>query len=383
MIPGATCTEVQMFGRCQHCPYGNAAQRIKAMRTESEIIERISSGLARRASRHQTDWLGVGIGDDAAVLRKGFPALGSRVADDLALSCDAFLENVHFLTGLHSPDAIGYKALARATSDLAAMGAAPRFFMLSLASPSTRTGAWLDGFIKGMARAAREFGMVLIGGDTSQNPTVIMNMTVGGVVADGHALTRSGARPGDGIYVSGTLGAAQLGLELILRKLHRDARWKRLLEQHLRPKIQLKLGRWLAGERRRPPIASAATDTSDGLSTDLTHICQSSGVSARIFAAQIPVVKVPQALQSLGLDSLNLALHGGEDYQLLFTVPAAQASRMRKAYRGVPITRIGEIVPAKKSGQQKRNGGSLVELVDAASKSTPLIPHGWDHFKRS
>jgi thiamine-monophosphate kinase len=354
------------------------------MRTESDIIERISRGLADRgASKYKVEALRLGIGDDAAVLRGSFLSRGGRNADDLVLSCDAFLENIHFLANVHPPDAIGYKALARATSDLAAMGAVPRFFMLNLALPASRTGAWLDGLIKGMARGASEFSMELIGGDTSQNPTVVMNITVGGDVDDGHALTRSGARPGDGIYVSGTLGAAQLGLELVLRGLHRDARWKRLLEPHLRPKIQLKLGQWLAGERRRRSIASAATDTSDGLSTDLTHICQSSRVSARIFADRIPAVKVPGPLQRLGMDSLDLALHGGEDYQLVFTVSAAQASRMSKVYRGVPITRIGEIVLVKKSGRRKGRGGSVIELVDAAGKSAPLAPHGWDHFRRS
>jgi thiamine-monophosphate kinase len=353
------------------------------MRTESQIIERISRGLASHgASKYELHALRLGIGDDAAVLRGGCLSRGRRNADDLVLSCDAFLENIHFLADVHPPDAVGYKALARATSDLAAMGALPRFFMLTLALPASRTGAWLDGLIKGMAQAAREFGMVLIGGDTSQNPTVIMNITVGGDAAAGHALTRSGARPGDGIYVSGTLGAAQLGLELILCGLHRDAKWKHLLGQHLRPKIQLELGRWLAGERRGPPIASAATDTSDGLSTDLTHICQSSGVRARIFAAQLPVVKVQEPLQRLGIAPLTLALHGGEDYQLLFTVPADHAARMRKGFRGVTITQIGEILPPTKT-RHKKSVASLIELVDTAGKATPLTPRGWDHFKRS
>lgn len=353
------------------------------MRTESQIIERISRGLAnRRATGYAVDALRLGIGDDAAVLRGSFLARGGRSSDDLVLSCDAFLESIHFLADVHPPDAIGYKALARATSDLAAMGATPRFFMLSLALPASRTGAWLDGLIKGMARAANEFGMVLIGGDTCQNATVIMNMTVGGDVSSGRALTRSGAGPGDGIYVSGTLGAAQLGLELIFRGEYRDRRWKQLLERHLRPKIQLELGRWLSGEKRGRPIASAAIDTSDGLSTDLGHICQSSGVSARIFAADIPVVDVPAPLLRMGLDPLELALNGGEDYQLLFTVPATEASRVGSAYREVPITRIGEIVAAKKSGgRRKRSSESAVELVDVAGIATPLIPRGWDPFR--
>lgn len=347
------------------------------MRTESQIIERISSGLANsRSSGYGVDALRLGIGDDAAVLRGSFMARDGRNVTDLVLSCDAFLENVHFLADAHSPVDVGYKALARATSDIAAMGAAPRFFMLTLALPSSRTGAWLDGLIKGMAQAAREFGMVLIGGDTSQNSTVIMNMTVGGDVAGGRALTRSGARPGDGIYVTETLGAAQLGLELILRRQHRHKRWKRLLTQHLRPKIQLDLGRWLTGERLGRSIASAATDTSDGLSTDLGHICQSSQVSARILAEQIPAVNMPPPLKRLGWDPLELAVHGGEDYQLLFTVPAVNEHRIPKSFHGTAITRIGEILKAKST-----RGSHLIELVDVAGKKTPLAPHGWDSFR--
>jgi thiamine-monophosphate kinase len=354
-----------------------AVHQIEAMRTESQVIERISRGLSdRRPSGRKVDWLRLGIGDDAAVLRGSFLARSGRRADDLVLSCDAFLEKVHFLADVHPSDAIGYKALARATSDLAAMGATPRFFMFSLALPANRTGAWLDGFIKGMARAASEFGMVLIGGDTSRSTSVIMNMTVGGDVPGGRALTRAGARPGDGIYVSGTLGAAQLGLELILRGLHRDKRWKRLLEPHLRPKIQLELGRWLAGEQRGRPIASAVTDTSDGLSADLTHICEASGVSARILAAQIPAVDVPKALARHRFNSLELALHGGEGYQLLFTVPAAQGRRVPQLFHGTRITKIGEILKVK-SGR----GSSRIELVDAAGKKTSLIPQGWDSFR--
>ncbi len=167
----AICTEGQMIARRISCTWGPSSALIVNMRTESEIIARISHGLnSRRAASHKRDWLRLGIGDDAAVLRGGISAQRGKAADDLVLSCDAFLENVHFVPDVHSPIDIGYKALARATSDLAAMGATPRFFMLSLALPANRTGAWLDGLIKGMAQAAREFGMVLIGGDTSRMP---------------------------------------------------------------------------------------------------------------------------------------------------------------------------------------------------------------------
>jgi len=357
-------------------PRATSARPVEVMQSETQIIQRIWRQLPTRPSGRSGTWLRLGVGDDAAVLRKGFPAGAGKAAHDLVLSCDAFLENVHFLADAHPPDAIGYKALARATSDLAAMGGTPRFFMLTLALPPARSGAWLDGVIKGMAHAAGEFGMVLIGGDTSQNASVIMSITVGGDVPRGRALTRSGARPGDGIYVTGTLGAAQVGLDLVLRELHRDRRWKRLLEQHLRPKIQLELGRWLTGTTILPPIASAATDTSDGLSTDLTHICEASGVSARIFAKQVPAVKLPPSFHRPRFDPLELALHGGEDYQLIFTVPPSREHQIPKSFRGTRVTKIGEILSTKSA----RRSGSI-ELVSADGKKTPLAPRGWDSFR--
>lgn len=345
--------------------------------SETEIIERIWSKLPTRPRKGDASWLRLGVGDDAAVIRGG--AVRGKSGQGLAdwvLSCDGFLEGVHFLPRVHSPGAIGYKALARATSDLAAMGSAPRWFMLSLALPANRTGKWLDGVLTGMARAAREFGMVVIGGDTSRTHEVAINLTVGGQVPPGCALTRSGAMPGDAIYVTGHLGAAELGLGLVLRNMHRDPRWKRLLAQHMHPQIQLELGQWLAGKNPAGlRIASAAIDTSDGLSTDLNHICQCSGVGARLYAAQIPLVRVPESLSRRGFDPLKLALHGGEDYQLLFTVPQVTARRLPPMFREVMLTRIGEIVRLKGRGRASR-----VDLVDASGKISPLVPRGWDPF---
>jgi thiamine-monophosphate kinase len=356
------------------------------LRNETEIIERIWRALPTKAGKKSGDWLRLGVGDDAAVISAAAGRGGAAV--DWVLSTDAFLEGVHFLPGVHSPIDIGYKALARATSDLAAMGAAPRFFLLSIGLPTNRTGAWLDGFLKGMAQAAREFGMVLIGGDTSRFASTVISVTVGGQAVrsktgGGQILTRSGARPGDFIYVSGTLGAAQLGLEVILHGLDGNARkpriphgkqWKRLLHPHLRPKIHLALGQWLAGENPSGrPIASAAIDTSDGLSTDLNHLCVESGVGARIWATAIPSVRVPEGLRCRGFttDPLKLALHGGEDYQLLFTVSPAAARRLPKQFRGVLLTQIGEIV---------RHRG--IRLCEKASSGIPLQRRGWDSFQQ-
>jgi len=342
------------------------------MRSESKIIHRIWTKL--RPTGQTPDWLRLGIGDDAAVLRTQYPSHSDRGTTELVLSCDAFLEKIHFRVDTVPSGAIGYKALARATSDLAAMGATPRFFMLSLALPGELSGKWLDSMLTGMSQAAREFGMVLIGGDTSQNANVVMNLTVGGEVAVGHALTRADARPGDGIYVSGTLGAAQLGLELMLRGLSRNRQWKKLLEPHLQPKIQLDLGRWLAEGKKSCAIASSAIDTSDGLSSDLAHICEASGVKARVFASQIPQVQIPASLRKHEFDPLQLALHGGEDYQLLFTAP--QEHRIPPSFKGTLITKIGEIV---RGGTTR--GRHLIELVDPSGRKSQLAIEGWDSFR--
>jgi thiamine-monophosphate kinase len=327
---------------------------------EDTLIERIRG----RIPSADGGLLQLGIGDDAAVLR---PSRGA----DWIVTCDQFLEDVHFLAAAHPPGAVGYKALARATSDIAAMGARPRLFLLSLVLPMERTGRWLDGMLAGMARAARQYGLRLAGGDTAQSPArgprIGLSITVIGEAERDRALRRSGARADDAIFVSGRLGAAQLGLEMVLRGLHRERRWKRLLAPHYYPALALDLGRWLA----RHGLASAAMDISDGLSIDLHRLCRSSGAGARIHEQQIPCVAVPGELRALGLDARKLALDGGEDYALLFTVPKARVARIPRVFRGTKLTRIGEVVR-----------GRGVKLVAADGKASPLEPRGWDHFRQ-
>lgn len=327
---------------------------------EDKLIGRIR----RRVPSAEGGLLRLGIGDDAAVLRPAPRA-------DWIISCDQFLEGVHFLAAAHPPEVVGYKALARATSDLAAMGARPQFFLLSLALPKERTGRWLDRMLTGMARAARQYGLRLAGGDTAQSPAnrpkIGLNITVIGWAERGRALRRSGARAGDAIFVSGRLGAAQLGLELVLRGLHRERRWKRLLAPNYFPALAVDLGQWLA----RHGLASAAMDISDGLSSDLHRLCESSGVGARIHAPQIPCVVVPGELRAMGMDAFKLALNGGEDYALLFTVPKRWSARIPRKFLGKGLTRIGEIVR-----------GREVTLITADGKDSPLDPRGWDHFRQ-
>ena len=327
---------------------------------EDTLIERIR----RRIPSADGGLLQLGIGNDAAVLR---PAAGT----DWVITCDPFLEDVHFVVDAYPAEAVGYKALARATSDIAAMGARPEIFLLSLTIPASRTGRWLDDMLSGMARAARKFGLRLAGGDTAQspkkNPKIGLNITVMGVSEHGRVLRRSGARAGDAIFVSGKLGAAQLGLEVISRGKFREARWKRLLVPQYYPTPALELGQWLV----RSKLASAAMDISDGLSIDLSRLCKASGVGARVYAEKIPCVAVPGELRSLKLDALRLALHGGEDYALLFTVPKRMAARVPRTFRGTKLTRIGEIVRGREVG-----------LVSADGEDSPLEPRGWDHFRQ-
>jgi thiamine-monophosphate kinase len=325
------------------------------MVSEDELIERVS-----RRFPSTRDGLRIGIGDDAAVLRP-------RGGAEWVVTTDAFLENVHFLRKIHPAKAVGYKALARATSDIAAMGARSRYFFLTLGLPDACAKAWLDDFLDGMGRAARRFGLTLSGGDTTKYPVVVASLTVVGEIDRGKAILRSGARPGDLLCVSGRLGEAELGLRLIQRKLHKQKHWTRLLKKHFYPEPRLVLGQWLAAHR----CATSMIDTSDGLSTDLGHICKASGVGAIVWAEKVPAVRMLPELQRLGLDPLELALNGGEDYELLFTVPKKFSSRIPRKVEAIPVTIIGEITREKK-----------VILLGPDGRSTPLQPKGWDPFRK-
>ena len=333
------------------------------MEPEAKLIARIKRALSASGGRAGAPGLRMGIGDDAAILR-----LPGRA--DWVVSCDAFLEGVHFLAGVHPAESAGYKALARATSDLAAMGATPRFFLLSLALPAQRTGAWLDHLLVGMKRAARHLGLQLVGGDTSRYPLVVINITVLGEIERGRALLRSGACPGDLIYVSGRLGRAQLGLEMLRRGLARKPGVRRAMQTHLYPRIRIALGRWLA-ER---DIGSAMMDISDGLSTDLARLCEASEAGARIIAQRVPqaiLPRLPAGLSRLpAFDPLEMALHGGDDYELLFTVPQRCVRRLRAAPGASELHCLGEITRKKQ-----------IVLVEANGKERPLESRGWDPFR--
>jgi thiamine-monophosphate kinase len=290
-----------------------------------------------------------GIGDDCAVLR--LPP-----GHELLVTTDFTIEKVHFRRDWHRPDVVGRRCLARGLSDIAAMGGQPRAAFLSLALGSDVPQKWVDRFLNGLLSLADEFKVPLAGGDTAESPAGIQaDIVVVGSVPQGKAVLRSGARPGDRIYVTGELGGSAAALAQLAAGLPMGAE----AGAHFRPKPRLAVGEWL----RRQSLPSAMIDVSDGLSTDLEHVCKESHVGAEIEAGAIPLARVGQRKQREV--ALELALHGGDDYELLFTSSRNVPARVA----GVRVTRIGQITHA--------NG---MRLLDAEGRPRKLEARGWEHF---
>ena len=297
---------------------------------------RVTQALGRRVHRAEGRSAGLvlGIGDDCAIFRP-------RAGEDLLYTTDMLIEDTHFRRDTHSAGDVGWKTLARGLSDIAAMGGEPRFCLVSLAVAPWCGPRWLDGFFGGLLRLAKRAGAVLAGGDLSHAAQVAVDVVVCGAAPHGSALRRSTARAGDAIYVSGALGASSLGFST-----GRGKAWKR----HLRPEPRLALGRFLRVRLR----ASAAMDLSDGLSLDLHRMCLASGLSADIEAPP----RFPGA-------TLEQALNGGEDYELLFTV--RPSARVPTGFEGLPLTRIGTM---------RKGRAGAIKLA-----GQPLPPLGYDHFR--
>ncbi|KAB8310043.1 thiamine-phosphate kinase [Erwinia endophytica] len=297
-----------------------------------------------------------GIGDDCALL-----TLPEK--QTLAISTDTLVEGVHFLRDIHPAD-LGYKALAVNLSDLAAMGADPAWLTLALTLPSVNE-AWLKDFSRSLFELLDYYNMQLIGGDTTRGP---LSMTLGihGLVPQGKALKRSGARPGDWIYVTGTLGDSAAGLALLQHRMQVNdpAAHEALIKRHLRP-----VPRILQGQALRS-LASAAIDLSDGLISDLRHILQASDCGARLNLDALPL-SVALRQHFAPEQALGWALSGGEDYELCFTVPEINrgALDMALGHYNVPFTCIGQIAPQSEG---------LVLLLDG--KPVESIWKGFEHF---
>jgi thiamine-monophosphate kinase len=288
---------------------------------EFALIDRIAA-IARRAGSQR----GVvrGIGDDAALLRL-------RAGEDLAVSTDAVVEDVHFRFDRESPRSIGRRALAAALSDLAAMGARPLGVVAALAAPPSLSVARADGITRGLADGARRWNAPLVGGNVARAKQTVLTLTVLGAVRRGRALLRSAARPGDRIFVTGTLG----GTALAVARAVRGARMRAA------PEPRLAAGLALARLRQ----AGACIDVSDGLVADLGHVLRASGVGATIDPARVPrPIGFAAACARLGVDPERLALAGGEDYELLFTLrPGAPGAAALGRKLGVRVAEIGVV----------------------------------------
>jgi thiamine-monophosphate kinase len=337
---------------------------MKKIMGELELIEQIrSSGGASLRGR-----VALGIGDDCAILRP-------PKAHEIVVTTDFTLEGRHFRRGWHTPESVGHRALARGLSDIAAMGARPLAAFLSLALPAdmlaTRAGQrWVKRFFVGLRALGDAHDVPLAGGDTAESPTglVLADIVLIGSAPAGRALKRSGGRAGDLLYVTGALGGA--GAELIRLQQRKSGRRLPLgtpgkvgAHPQMYPEPRVEVGQVLL----RRHLATAAIDLSDGLSTDLSHLCQESGVGAEIFEDAIPLHPLATKSPRGRDDAIRLALDGGEDYELLFAAPASV--KMPSRLGGVPITLIGRLVR-----------GKSVSIVGPSGRSCLLKPGGWEHF---
>ena len=344
-------------------------------RGEFDFIEAIRRRAASNNSSLNTlhSSLVKGIGDDAAVIRH-------RAARDTVITSDLLDEEIDFRRETMPPPMLGHKALAVSLSDIAAMGARPRWAMLSIGVPrDIWDSPFLKQFYEGFYHLADEHGVTLIGGDVSRTPEhIVVDSIVVGEVARGRAVLRSGAQPGDRIYVTGTLGGAAAGLRLLEQRARTNASAPRkqsgqtpaheLMRRQLRPTPRVAWGLVL-GEKR---LATAMIDLSDGLSSDLAHLCRESGVGAQIDAARLPSDPLMARAGMHDEETLSLALHGGEDFELLFTIRARNIAKLPDELDGVPATQIGEVTAAA-AGEIKLLRGVHNKILE---------PSGFEHFKR-
>ena len=316
------------------------------MTSERSLIRQIR----RQAGALTNQAVKTGIGDDCAVLRL-------KPGYELLVTTDLCLEDVHFRRAWHTPVVVGHRCLTRGLSDIAAMGGEPLACFLSLGLPADLPSTWVNGFLRGLLALARRYKVQLAGGDVSSAPQITADIIVTGQVPSGTAILRSGANPGDCIYVTGALG----GSAATLRQLFTGMAVKPTKSSsHFYPIPRLEVGSFL----RKHQLVTAMIDISDGLSVDLAHICGESGVAALLTSNKIPVAKSAD---------LELAFHGGEDYELLFTAP--RRAKVPSRIAGVAVTKIGEI-------RNRRDYSSAIQILGDNGRVRPLHQRGWEHFAR-
>ena len=311
-----------------------------------------SSTRGRNGSRNRA--ILTGIGDDCAVLT----LLAGR---DSLVTTDFTLEGIHFRRDWHPPESVGHRCLTRGLSDIAAMGGEPVAVFLSLALPHDLPQSWVGRFARSLISLAAKHGATLAGGDTAESPDgILADIIVTGTAPKGKAILRSGAKPGDRIYVSGELGGSAAAV--VRMRGGRKKVKPRDYVRHFYPEPRVEVGRVL----REKKLASAMIDTSDGLSTDLAHICEESRVGAEIDSSLIPRASVGNPAREVDLD---LALHGGEDYELLFTVRPGKP--VPRHIAGVAITQIGVIT-----------GTRGIFVRNPKGVGYELHARGWEHFRK-
>jgi thiamine-monophosphate kinase len=349
-------------------------------RSESDFISYIRRRANRREERERTlasprprvpASLLFGIGDDAAVIRQ-------EAGRETVITADLLVEDIDFRRDTTPPHLLGHKALAVSLSDIAAMGARPRWALLSLGVPREIWDShFVDDFYEGFFALAGRSDVVLVGGDVSRTPErIVVDSIVIGETMSGRAVLRSGARRGDHIFVTGTLGGAAAGLRLLergarLRKRRSRSREELNVEQmllrQLRPRPRVGWGALLGAEQ----LATAMIDLSDGLSSDLAHLCRASRTGALVEAARLPInPAVASVCGRRALDPLALALHGGEDFELLFTIRPRDLSRLPRTVDNVPATYIGDVT----------HEFGRIQILEGRRRWT-LQPAGFTHFE--
>lgn len=325
---------------------------------EFALIDQLGAIVGRRRAE-----VVVGIGDDAAALDLGGEAL-------VLLTVDSQVEGVHFVRERTPPRLLGRRLLAVNASDIAAMGGEPTHALVSLVLPPELEVGWLEELYQGLGEEGDRLGASVVGGNVARSGDgVVLDLALLGRVPRGELVTRAGARPGDLVLVTGTLGGAAAGLWLAEHPEadvpHRDA----LLARHLAPAPRVREGRAIAASRH----ATAMIDLSDGLGSDVLHLCDRSGVGVRVYAARLPLAPgVAEVAGRSGRPPWELALYGGEDFELLFTAPppAADVLRERMAALGTAVTAVGEVLSPPE--------GRWLVLPDG--RPVPLEGRGFTHF---
>jgi len=333
------------------------------VRSEFDLIRRLQAQAAQPDPH-----VFKGIGDDTAIIK-------TSSTEWTLITTDLLAEGVHFDPATSSFRDIGYRAAIANLSDIAAMGGTPRFMLVSIAIPPTCSTTEIQELYRGMMQAGSPYDVRLIGGDTSASQQgLFLNITLTGVVKPRQALLRSGAREGDRLYVTGTLGDSRAGLDLLKSRQRpklRPADARFLLARHHRPSARIAEGQWLV----KQGFAGAAIDLSDGLTGDLRHICEESAVGAEIIADALPLSPACRAYAAARrLDARQIALQGGEDYELLFTVPRSKHARFERlaGKTRFHFTCIGSIT-SKRLGLRLRTGTDTTQ---------PLSVTSYEHFLR-